>query len=140
MAFLLSALSIDAYVLPGPATTTMRMRTIAPAMNEAAAKAAWFRKNELALSSTGGHLAAPPRAGATYSLAADTAASGGSVWGDMGAVVSGCQKLHGASGAIVSTNDILQKVRSKAEKAKKELNGPEVELCTDRKNSGWTTN
>ena len=114
MAFLLSALSINAYVLPGPAVTTP-MRTSSPAMNEAAAKAAWFRKNELSLGSGGraGPMAYKAPAGA---------------------------RLHGASGAIVSTNDILLKVRKEADKAKKSYVGPELEMCTDRKGSGWTTN
>ena len=129
MAFLLSALSIDAYVLPGPATTTMRMRTIAPAMNEAAAKAAWFRKNELSLASRG-----PARAPATYKAA--IVPNSPMPYG----VVNNPANAHGIQGAVHSTTDILQKVRARAEKAKKAEYGGLVEMCSERKSTGWTTN
>ncbi len=126
-AMLFSALSIDAFMLPGSAVTTSR--TTAPAMNEAAAKAAWFRKNELSLASRG-----PARAPATYKAAIVPNAP--MPYG----VVNNPANDHGIQGAVRSTADILQKVRARAEKAKKAEYGGLVEMCSERKSTGWTTN
>lgn len=101
MALLLSsALSINAYVLPGPAVSPMRTSTLA--MNEVAAKAAWLAKQD-----------AP-------------------AWGPSASA--------GMTGRVVRTvNPALEKALLKADKAKKEYVGKEVEHCGDRTKKGWTT-
>lgn len=124
---LFSALSIDAFMAPMSAVTSSR--TTAPAMNEAAAKAAWFRKNELSLTSRG-----PARAPASYKAA--IVPNSPMPYG----VVNNPANKHGLEGAVHSTADILQKVRARAEKAKKAEYGGLVEMCSERKSSGWTTN
>mmetsp|Transcript_17424 Transcript_17424/g.35420 ORF Transcript_17424/g.35420 Transcript_17424/m.35420 type:complete len:125 (-) Transcript_17424:220-594(-) len=124
MAFLLS-LSIDAYVLGG-APGTSPMRTTTPAMNGEAAKAAWFRKHQLSL-------------GTRSRLAIDETRDDDTEVGRFG-VVNNPLNLHGPQGAVHSTAELMQRIRSQAHKAKKVYVGKELELCTDRKSKGWTTN
>ena len=130
-AMLLSALSVDAFMLSGSAVTT-RARTTAPAMDirdEAAAKNAWFRKNQLSLGSRGGFI----YKAAMQTYTAPIEPSGPMPYG----VVNNPAATHGVEGAVHTTAEILQKVRRKAEKAKKAEYGGLVEMCSERTSTGW---
>jgi len=122
---LFSALSVDAFVLPGSAVTS-RTRTTAPAMNgehEYHAKLQWFRKNGLALHSKGEiegyHTHVEPTATLTYGVINDPLHD------------------HGIEGVVHSTGEYMARIRKKQAKAVKAYVGKEVELCSDRTAKGW---
>jgi hypothetical protein len=118
-AMLFSAISIDAFMLPG--LTVTKSRTTAPAMNgehEFHAKAAWFRKNNIPISS---HAAL-----ATYK--AEVTPAGPMTYG----VVNDPMHDHGVEGAVHSTNEYMARIKKKQQKATKAYVGKDLELCTDR--------
>ena len=124
-AMLFSALSVDAFVLPGSAVTTTS-RTIAPAMNgehEYHAKLQWFRKNGLSV-----HKKAEVEPYHKHIETAPTLTYG---------VINDPLHDHGVEGAVHSTAEYMARIRKKQAKAAKAYVGKEVELCSDRTAKGW---